>query len=175
MGLSRRSLGIAGLGAAAGAAGVGVAWWRHQPVPVLEEAEAQFWASRFEGIHGEGIDLNQWRGKPLLVNFWATWCPPCVEELPLLNAFYRTHVADGWQVLGLAVDRLEPVRRFLEKLPLEFPVALAGMAGIELSRALGNPTGGLPYSIVLNPSGKVTQRKIGKLTQADLAGWAQHL
>jgi thiol-disulfide isomerase/thioredoxin len=173
VGLSRRSLGVAGLAAAAGAAGVGVAWWRYRPGPVLEQAEAQFWSSQFEGLHGEPVELAPWRGKPLLVNFWATWCPPCVEELPLLNAFYNRQVAHGWQVLGLAVDRRDPVRRFLQKLPLDFPVALAGMAGIELSRTLGNPRGGLPYTIVLGASGAVMHRKIGKVTEADLSDWAQ--
>jgi thiol-disulfide isomerase/thioredoxin len=173
MALSRRTMGVAGLAAVAGAAGVGVAWWRHQPGPVLEQAEAHFWASRFEGVHGETVELAPWRGKPLLVNFWATWCPPCVEELPLLNAFYQRQAANGWQVLGLAVDRVDPVRRFLEKLPLAFPVALAGMAGIELSRSLGNPTGGLPYSIVLGASGAVVQRKIGKVSEGELLAWAE--
>lgn len=173
MRLSRRNLGMAGLAAVAGAAGVGVALWRHQPNPVLQEAENRFWSSRFEGPHGEVVDLNHWRGKPLLVNFWATWCPPCVEEMPLLNAFYQAHAARGWQVLGLAVDRVEPVRRFMEKLPIEFPVALAGMAGIELSRTLGNPTGGLPYSIAMGASGVVLERKIGKLSESELYQWSQ--
>jgi thiol-disulfide isomerase/thioredoxin len=166
---------VAGLAAVAGAAGVGVAWWRHQPGPVLEQAEARFWSSQFEGIHGETLDLAGWRGQPLLVNFWATWCPPCVEELPMLNTFYRTHAASGWRVLGLAVDRLDPVRRFLDKLPLDYPVALAGMGGVELSRTLGNPTGGLPYSIVLGTSGTVVHRKIGKLSEDDLSAWVQRV
>ncbi|MBC7717365.1 MAG: TlpA family protein disulfide reductase, partial [Pseudorhodobacter sp.] len=77
------------------------------------------------------------RGKPLLLNFWATWCPPCVKEMPLLDAFYQTHRARGWQVVGLAVDSPTPVRAFLERVPVSFPIGLAGMEGSELSRALG--------------------------------------
>lgn len=173
MKLQRRTLGMAGLAATAGLAGLGAAWWRYQPHAVLGVAEEQFWATRFEGPDGESLDMSIWRGRPLLVNFWATWCPPCVEELPLLNAFHQAHSARGWQVLGLAVDRVEPVRRFLRKLPLDFPVGMAGMAGIELSRALGNPTGGLPYSFAMDASGAVQQRKVGKLTEHDLAQWAQ--
>lgn len=173
MTLNRRTLWMTGLAAAAGAAGMGVAWWRYQPRPVGTEAEATFWASQFEGPNGEAVDLAAWRGKPLLVNFWATWCPPCVEELPLLNAFYRAHAARGWQVLGLAVDQPSAVRSFLQKLPLAFPVGMAGLAGTQLSRELGNPTGGLPYTVVMGADGTVLHRKIGKVSETDLAQWAQ--
>ncbi|EWS62770.1 Cytochrome c biogenesis protein TlpA [Hydrogenophaga sp. T4] len=111
---------------------------------MLSDAEAEFWASRFEDPDGQPLALERFRGQPLLVNFWATWCPPCVEELPMLNAFYREHQARGWQVVGLAVDQLPAVRSFLQKLPLAFPVGMVGFAGTELSRVLGNPGGGLP-------------------------------
>lgn len=170
---NRRTLLMTGVAAAAGAAGVGVAWWRYQPNPVATGAEAAFWASQFEGPQGEAVDLASWRGKPLLVNFWATWCPPCVEELPLLNAFYRTHAPRGWQVLGLAVDQPSAVRSFMQKIPLDFPVGMAGLAGTQLSRDLGNPTGGLPYTVVMGAAGTVLHRKIGKVSEADLAQWAQ--
>ena len=173
MNLNRRTLWMTGVAAAAGAAGVGVAWWRYQPKAVATDAEAVFWASQFEGPNGEVVDLAAWRGKPLLVNFWATWCPPCVEELPLLNAFYSAHAARGWQVLGLAVDQPSAVRSFLQKLPLDFPVGMAGLAGTQLSRELGNPTGGLPYTVVMGADGTVLHRKIGKVSETDLAQWAQ--
>jgi len=173
MTLDRRTVLMTGVAAAAGAAGVGVAWWRYQPNPVATDAEAAFWVSQFEGPQGEVVDLASWRGKPLLVNFWATWCPPCVEELPMLNAFYRTHAPKGWQVLGLAVDQPSAVRNFLQKLPLDFPVGMAGLAGTQLSRDLGNPTGGLPYTVVMGVAGTVLHRKIGKVSEADLAQWAQ--
>lgn len=173
MTMNRRTLWMTGLAAASGAAGMGVAWWRYQPNPVGTEAEAVFWASQFEGPNGEVVDLAAWRGKPLLVNFWATWCPPCVEELPLLNAFYRAQVSRGWQVLGLAVDQPSAVRSFLQKLPLDFPVGMAGLAGTQLSRDLGNPTGGLPYTVVMGTDGTVLHRKIGKVSESDLAQWAQ--
>lgn len=173
MNLKRRTLWMTGLAAAAGASGMGAAWWRYQPNPVGTEAEAIFWGSQFEGPNGEQVGLQALRGQPLLVNFWATWCPPCVEELPLLNAFYRTHAPKGWNVLGLAVDQPSAVRSFLQKLPLDFPVGMAGLAGAQLSRDLGNPTGGLPYTVVMGVEGTVLHRKIGKVSEADLAQWAQ--
>jgi len=91
------------------------------------------------------LRLQDFRGKPLLLNFWATWCPPCIEELPLINAFYVNQKARGWQVIGLAVDRPAAVKGFLQKTPLNFPIALAGTTGGELATKLGNPSGALPF------------------------------
>ncbi len=115
------------------------------------------------------------RGKPLLVNFWATWCPPCVEELPLLNAFYGQQRDQGWQVLGLAVDQSSAVRTFLQRLPLDFPVAMAGLGGTDLTKSLGNTTGGLPFTVVVNAKGAIAHRKLGKVSPGDLKQWAQRV
>ena len=164
-----------GAGVALAAAGTG-AWWsnrRHQPLPVPTEAEAAFWEVSFEGPNGEAVRVADHRGQPLLVNFWATWCPPCVEELPLLNAFNTANAAQGWQVLGLAVDQPSAVRSFLVKLPLNFPVGMAGFAGTELSRSLGNPSGALPFTVVFGADGALLHRKMGKVSDADLAQWAE--
>lgn len=171
--MNRRTLWMGGLGAAAAAAGAGVAWWRLRPGPVLGEAENQFWASAFPDVAGTPQPMAGFRGRPLLVNFWATWCPPCVEELPLINTFYREHAARGWQVLGLAVDQAAPVSRFLARLPLDFPVALAGFAGTDLARSLGNPSGALPFSVVFAEDGAVLHRKLGKVNAEELAQWAR--
>ncbi|MBD3894169.1 TlpA disulfide reductase family protein [Hydrogenophaga sp.] len=171
--MRRRTCWMAAVAGAATLAGAGAAWWRYRPAPLHDAAQQTFWRSQFEGPNGELLQLADWRGRPLLLNFWATWCPPCVEELPLLNAFYRAHAARGWQVLGLAVDQPAAVRSFTQKLPLDFPVGVAGLAGIELSRALGNASGALPFTVVFSASGAVLHRKVGKVSQSDLNEWAQ--
>ena len=113
------------------------------------------------------------RGRPLLINFWATWCPPCVDELPLLDAFYRENESKGWQVVGIAVDKLTPVQSFLGRQPLAFPVVLAGMEGLNLSKNLGNQAGGLPFSVLFGADGSILHRKIGKLSEQDLKLWRE--
>lgn len=158
--------GVAGLAAAAGA---GVSWWRWLPSAVSADALPDWWAARYETPNGQSLAMADFIGQPLLVNFWATWCPPCIEEMPLLDAFYRTHQAAGWRVLGLAVDQVDPVRAFLARTPMGFPIGMAGLSGVALSRTLGNATGGLPFTVVFSPKGEVVHRHIGKLSAADLA------
>ena len=166
----RRAL-LGGAASLAAAAGLGVAWWERRrdatasPIP-------GFWTQQWPTPNGEMLTMQSLQGRPLLLNFWATWCPPCVEELPMINAFYREHRANGWQVLALAVDQLAPVQKFLKAMPLDFPVGLAGSVGADWARSLGNLAGGLPFSVVLDSQSAVVQRKIGRLSPADLAAWS---
>ena len=132
--MKRRALLYAGVGGAAVLAGAGLAWQRIRPQPVADPAVAAFWATALDGLDGQSVPLAGFRGRPLLVNFWATWCPPCVEELPLINAFFEQHRAKGWQVLGLAIDQPSAVRQWLQRRPLAFPVLLAGLQGTDLGK-----------------------------------------
>jgi thiol-disulfide isomerase/thioredoxin len=171
---SRRSALLGGVGVLAALGGAALAWWRLQPHEVglgtLGDGGA-LWAKTFPTPGGGELAMQSLRGQPLLINFWATWCPPCVEELPLLDRFYRENVANGWQVVGLAIDKPDSVHAFLEKMPLSFPVALAGLGGTELAKSLGNLVGGLPFTVVLGSQGMVLHRKMGQVSVADLALW----
>lgn len=161
----RWMVGAAGLAAVAGA---GVSWWRWLPGEVQEGALPEFWSSQYETPEGQVFALSSFKGQPLLVNFWATWCPPCIEEMPLLQDFYQTRRASGWQVLGLAVDQVQPVQAFLGRMPMDFPIGMAGLSGVALSKSLGNESGGLPFTVVFSPQGEVVHRQIGKLSADDL-------
>jgi thiol-disulfide isomerase/thioredoxin len=177
---NRRAL-IAGVATIAVAAGAGIAWWRSRQAPpaagagttVVDQAGAQqFWPLEFDTPEGGKLAMASLKGKPLLLNFWATWCAPCIEEMPMLDAFYRQHTAKGFQVLGIAIDQPSSVRKFLEHTKVTFPIGLAGFAGTELTKSLGNMAGALPFSVLFDREGKVVQRKMGKLTEADLQAWS---
>lgn len=171
--VSRRLLLSVGVGAAAAAAGV--AWSLRNRGPQVAEPDEAFWALRFPRPHGGELILAELRGRPLLLNFWATWCPPCIRELPALDDFQRKHQAEGWQVVGLAIDGPTPVREFLAKRPLGITVGLAGFEGTSLTRKLGNPQGGLPFTVVFDAAGRIRQRKLGETHAEDLERWAREI
>jgi thiol-disulfide isomerase/thioredoxin len=162
---------------AAAAAGAGWAWWqqRGQDAPPLSAAEQSLWSQRFDQPDGGELAMAPMRGSPLVLNFWATWCAPCVKEMPLLDAFHRQNQAKGWQVVGLAIDGPTPVREFLAKVPVAFPIGLAGFTGVDLARSLGNERGGLPFSVIFDRRGVAVFRKLGTIEQEELAHWAGQL
>ena len=127
----------------------------------------------FDTPAGTPLPMSNFRGKLLLVNFWATWCPPCVEELPLLDFFYQENKDKNLQIVGLAVDQPSAVRTWLQTRPLNFPVGMAGLGGTELSKSLGNRSGSLPFTVVFGPKGALLHRKIGKVSPEDLVQWTQ--
>jgi len=170
--MNRRHLLISGAAVAAVGAGAGLAWWQRKP-PAAPGPEAALWGMQFDAPAGGTLPMSSLQGKPLLLNFWATWCAPCVKEMPMLDAFQRAQAAAGWQVVGLAVDGPTPVREFLAARAIGFKIGLAGMEGVELSRSLGNANGGLPFSVVFDGKGAVIDRKLGALTEEKLAEWAR--
>ncbi|CAA9423909.1 MAG: Cytochrome c-type biogenesis protein ResA [uncultured Ramlibacter sp.] len=171
----RRKFLVAGVAATAAVLGAGVAWWRLSPGQGSPQAVEDFWRMQFATPDGGQLTMASLRGKPLLLNFWATWCPPCVEELPLLDGFYVQQGANGWQVVGLAIDQPSAVRKFLSRTPVSFPIGLAGLEGTELGKSLGNLSGGLPFTVILDAAGTVRQRRMGKVSSTDLAHWAKAL
>jgi thiol-disulfide isomerase/thioredoxin len=160
-------------GAAAAAGGAGFAWWHGRGGGSGGEAlDPSIWSLRFDAPNGPPIELARFKDKPLLLNFWATWCPPCVREMPALDRFHREFSPRGWQVLGLAADKPEPVREFLARTPVGYSIGLVGFAGIDLSRRLGNLSGGLPFTVLIDRRGRVAHRHSGETHFEQLASWA---
>jgi thiol-disulfide isomerase/thioredoxin len=162
----RAAIGLIGTGALG--AGVGAAWWRSQRA----EAEPELRNLRFDKPGGGQFSFESVAGKPLVLNFWAPWCVPCVTEMPLLDRFYAQQHAKGWEVLALAIDQEAPVSAFVAKHALRLPVALGGADGLSLSWQLGNKAGGLPFTVVLRADGHVGERKLGLLDEALLQKWS---
>jgi len=171
----KRRMWLAAAAGAAGLAGAGVAWWRLTPAAVVDVNVEAFWQLSFEQTDGGLLVMRNFKGRPLLLNFWATWCPPCIEELPLLESMWRQNKVKNLQVLGLAIDQPSSVRRFLAQNQFTFPMGLAGLTGTDVGRSLGNSISALPFSVLFGADGRVLARKMGKLEMADLTDWLTRL
>ena len=172
--MNRRHLLIGGAAAAGLGLWAGLRRPSDEPLPpAASSATFDFWSARFDTLDGgPQLATATLRGKPLLVNFWAPWCGPCVKELPEIDRFHQT---SGWAVLGIAVDSAEPVHAFLQNTPTHFPHVLAGLGGASLSRKLGNDQGGLPFSVAFDAAGEVVWRKLGPTTTTELEAVLSHL
>jgi len=124
---------------------------------------------RLRDISGREIASSSWAGKVLVLNFWATWCPPCLRELPLLDDLQRSYPQGSLQVVGIAIDSKEDVERFLTDYPVSFPILLGDTDAVEMSRRLGNRLQGLPYTLIFDHRGKRVFGQIGEMTHASLS------
>ncbi len=122
----------------------------------------------FSEYSGDSATLERWRGRVLVVNFWASWCPPCREEIPGLVSVQKRFAAKGLQVVGIAVDSAAKAREAAEQLGVNYPVLIAGMETIDLTRRLGNRVGALPFTVVLDRNGRIVKSHLGLLTEAEL-------
>jgi thiol-disulfide isomerase/thioredoxin len=161
--------------AAAAAATAGAGWFHWRERGAGGETFEPLWSMRFAQPAGGELVMAERRGRPLLLNFWATWCPPCLKEMPDLDRFAREFGGRGWQVVGLAVDGPTPVREFLQRTPVSFAIGLAGFEGTDLSRQLGNAQGALPFTAAFDARGRLVRRKLGQTEYAELVRWADAL
>ena len=150
-------------GAVALAAGVGLAIWdRHPP------DATQLLALSLPDTEGARQPLQQWQGKVLVVNFWATWCGPCREEMPEFVKAQRDLGTRGLQVVGIAIDQPDKVARFVKELDLNYPALIAGYEAMEVAKPLGDRLLALPFTVVLDRDGKVVHTQLGPMKPAQL-------
>ena len=124
---------------------------------------------------GKEQPLAQWKGKVLVVNFWATWCAPCREEMPMFMKVQAAQEAKGVQFVGIAVDNADKVRVYAEELKLNYPTLIGGYGAMELSKTLGNTVMALPFTVVLDRAGRVAHTQLGPLKEDQLTSILRQL
>jgi thiol-disulfide isomerase/thioredoxin len=133
-----------------------------------QSGTAELLSRPFTDLSGSSHRLMEWQGKALLCNFWATWCVPCRDEVPLLTAAQQLHGANNIQVVGIAIDNAANVAEFSRSIEIGYPILLADASAIQLLRRLGNKAGGLPYTVVLDRRGRLAERRLGAYAEAEL-------
>lgn len=156
-------LGTAGFAAAAAGFLAGPALLR-----LGEDDGAVLQGASFPDLQGRQRRLAEWNGKVLVCNFWATWCAPCREEIPLLVAAREKFRPFGLEIVGIAIDNAAKVAEFSALFKISYPIVQAEANGIDLMRRLGNLSGGLPYTVITDRKGKLAYRKLGSLKQPEL-------
>ena len=160
---SRRTFLFALAGLAALGAGVGLAVWNRQaPDP------SALLALSLPDTTGQQQSLSQWQGKVLVVNFWATWCGPCRDEMPGFVRAQREFGTDGLQVVGIAIDQRDKVASFAKELDLNYPALVAGYEAMDVAKPLGDALLGLPFTVVLDRRGRVAHTQLGPMKPAQL-------
>lgn len=118
---------------------------------------------------GREQPLSQWKGKVLVVNFWATWCAPCREEMPMFMRLQQERGAQGIQFVGIAVDSVDKVRQFADELKLNYPTLIGGFGAMELSKTFGNTIMALPFTVIVDREGRVAHTQLGPLKEPQLS------
>lgn len=151
-------------------AGVGIYFGvrHHTPAAPESPAVANFFAQQMEDASGKVQSLSAFQGKTLIVNFWATWCAPCVEEMPELTELQSEIASKNIQILGIGIDSPSNIREFATKYKITYPLFMAGVSGTELSRQFGNQAGGLPFTVLIGPKGDVRKTYLGRLKMDQL-------
>jgi thiol-disulfide isomerase/thioredoxin len=166
----RRTLVVGAVVLGALALGVGTALFLHSGHEATRDGSAIL-GLVLPDSEGRQQALSQWRGKVLVVNFWATWCAPCREEMPQFVKAQARDVDKGVQFVGIAVDDPGKVRAFVKEIGLNYPALIGGYGAIELSKSLGNDLSALPFTIVVDRQGRVAHTQLGPVKSARLDGW----
>lgn len=139
-----------------------------QAAPAQGNAVGQLWAASLTDADGKPQTLAAFKGQKVVVNFWASWCGPCVEEMPELVRLSHEYSKKGVRFVGIGVDSEKNVKAFLQKVKVDYPIFVSGYAGADLARAFGNTAGALPFTVVIDQNGKVRETKLGQIHPDEL-------
>jgi thiol-disulfide isomerase/thioredoxin len=122
----------------------------------------------YPDLSGRPRRVLDWKGRVVLCNFWATWCTPCREEMPMLSELRNKYEPKGVEFVGIGIDSGSKILEFSKSYPVSYPLLVADAGAIDLMRSLGNSGGALPFTVVLDRSGTVAYRRLGALVRPDL-------
>lgn len=137
--------------------------------PVAALSSEPIFKARLPDLAGVRQPLAQWRGKVLVVNFWATWCPPCRQEIPEFIQLQKQFGGQGLQFVGIALDEKAKIQSYADEVGINYPVLVGDLEAVALSQASGNRMGGLPYTVIIDQQGKIIATELGGLTKQKLS------
>ncbi len=126
-------------------------------------------------LEGKTRQLSEWRGKVVVLNFWATWCPPCRDEIPLFIALQKKHQAQGLQIIGVAIDRLDAVQAYRQSVGMNYPSLIGDDDAMQVMARYGNASGSLPFTVVIDPNGHALAHKLGEFRDVDFENLVEPL
>jgi thiol-disulfide isomerase/thioredoxin len=165
--MHKKLLYVVPLALAALSAGMWLAQTHYAPQAPAAPSDA-LWQLSFPDGRGQPQALSQWRGRVVVLNFWASWCAPCREEMPDFVTLRTQHHPKGVEFVGIAIDNSARVTQFLQHQPVNYPILIGEGAAHNLARQLGNPSGALPYTIVLDQDGNIVLAHLGRMPRAKL-------
>lgn len=167
--MNRRQFLLGGIIAViAAASGALIANWRTSLSSASDEAVKALFEREWFSPDQKPISTENWKNKVLVVNFWASWCPPCIEEMPTLDKIQGENDPKKVLIVGIGIDSPSNIRQFIENTIISYPIVLGGLGGNEINKMLGNPSGALPFTVIINPKGEITGRKLGKISEDEL-------
>ena len=143
-------------------------WLQSKNQPETQSEAMKLPDYRLPDLTGNERSLSEWRGKTVIVNFWATWCPPCREEIPEFVALQQEFQDRGLQFVGIAIETKESVEKYLDFVDINYPMLIAGDQGIILTQQWGNSAGILPFSLIFNQQGEMIHKQVGQLSRAKI-------
>ena len=160
--LARRAV-LATLALTCGGAGAWYGWRRLAVSPEDAQAGTLLRSLSLPDAQGNPYALASLTGKTVVLNFWATWCPPCIDEMPELSTLHQEISSRNGLVIGIGIDSASNIRQFASTNRFPYPLLVGGMGGTELSRRFGNHVGALPFTVVISPDGQVAHRSLGRI------------